>query len=159
MCVCVRLCASECESQLICYYNKLQNTPHNESITRTQWLFFTFSSFRLYPSLCFVLNLFFFLPPTLPLFKSVPPIQIQQKFTRVLATQHLLAEPYFHLVQTGCEWCGCAGLNMVEVRWTLCVCVCVCVCARRPRAELDQSVLTPAPLRFALPVELSKVHT
>lgn len=33
---CVCLCASECESQLICYYNKLQNTAHNESITRTQ---------------------------------------------------------------------------------------------------------------------------
>lgn len=35
---------------------------------------------------------------------------------------------------------------------------CVCVCVRRPRAELDQSVLTPAPLRFGLPVEFSKVY-
>lgn len=42
----------------------------------------------------------------------------------MLAAQHSLTEPYFHLVQTGCEWCGCAGLNMVEVRWTVCVCVC-----------------------------------
>lgn len=42
----------------------------------------------------------------------------------MLAAQHSLTEPYFHLVQTGCEWYGCAGLNMVEVRWTVCVCVC-----------------------------------
>lgn len=95
--VCV--CASECESQLICYYEKLQNMVHNWiHYKKTQWLFFKFEfSFYHHAKISLQVG-----PPNMNL-ANYAHVQIQY----LLLNSHLqnLSWPRFY---------------MMEVRWTMC---------------------------------------